>query len=141
MSGDYNLAKQGSAISLPPPQRCGMCRIELTTVSAHLNKDHCVRDLVQRVHFMREITAAQARQLNEIQHAIMATHRFAYAILAHFTTGLTAKLRKKVVRVVIERAEFERLPDGVAVTMTETENGSFEVVGVVPEKKAEAKPS
>jgi hypothetical protein len=123
-----------SKIAPPPLPTCKICGIELQATSAHFSKDQCIRDLQGRVRFLRQITATQAAQLQQESMAIVATHRFAYAILAHFTSGIKAKLTQKKVRAIISRSEFERLPDGAAVTMSETENGNFEVVGVIPEK-------
>lgn len=122
-----------ASLSLPPIKRCRLCGLELQGVSAHLNKDHCLRDLQQRVIFLRAITLKQAQEIDEMGNAIVATHRFAYAILHHLTEGGN--------RIVLQRPDFEQLPGGCAVTMEENEAGEYVIVGVVPAKKAEVKPS
>ncbi len=118
-----------SPIILAKVPTCKMCGLDLQNMSAHLSSAHCVRDLVSRVNFLRHITALQAKQLDESGQAVVATHRFAYAILHHLTEGGN--------RVVLSHTDFSELPSGVAVTMTPNEDGDFEVVGVVPEKKKE----
>lgn len=113
---------------------CRMCGIELPPMSTHLSTQHCVRDLSGRIKFMRQIMIEQAKQLTDMEQAVLATHRIAYAVLHHLTDGFG--------RLGLDRADLERLPSGCAVTMAELEDGSFEVVGVVPQKKeVEEKPA
>lgn len=127
------MSEDAPKIVAPPVPYCRMCGLELQAMSAHLSSAHCVRDMSNRIQFLRQITATQARELQAMGTTVMAVHRFAYAILHHLTEGRN--------RVVLSHTDFEQLPDGCAVTMTKNDDGDFDVVGVAPEAKKETAPA
>lgn len=111
---------------------CRLCNIELTGGQAHLSLQHCVKDLRDRVEFLRKITLGQAKELDWERTAIQATHRVAYIILSHFT---------KKGRVHIGRSKFEKVNSGAGITLSELPDGDFEVVAVLPDVKKQETPS
>lgn len=111
---------------------CKLCGIELAPGQGHLSKDHCIRDMAGRISFLRGITLGQAKELDWERTAIQATHRIAYILLSHFS---------KKGRVTLGRKVFESVDSGAGVTLTETENGSFEIVAVLPKDEKQEKPS
>ncbi len=108
---------------------CHLCGIEMNHGQVHISLQHCVKDLKDRVTFLRGVTLGQAKELDWERTAISATHRIAYILLEHFAPG--------DINVTLPRTKFETVDQGAGVTMTELENGDFKVVGVLPAKKEE----
>lgn len=110
-------------------RNCFMCGIELNHGQFHVSEKHCIKDLHERVVFLRNVTQGQAKELDWIRTAINATHRMAYILLEHFTENG---------RVTLPRKAFEAVDAGAGVTLTESIEGDFEVVAVVPKKEEAA---
>lgn len=115
---------------------CKLCGIEVTGSQVHLSLMHCTKDMAARIAFLRGVTLGQAKELDWERTAIQATHRMAYILLTQLVeTG----------RLTLPRAAFEKIHPGAGVTLSELENGDFEVVAVLPDEskknKTEEKPS
>ncbi len=112
-------------------RQCHLCGIEMNHGQVHITIEKCVKDLKDRVTFLRGVTLGMSKELDWERTAISATHRIAFILLDNL-----AKDR----RAVLPRNAFVTIDQGAGVTLTELPNGDFEIVGVLPEKKEE-KPS
>lgn len=108
---------------------CYICGLELNHGQVHISIERCVKDMRERIVFLRGVTLGQAKELDWERTAIKATHRVAYILLNALTKG------KSRGRAKLPRTAFEKIPEGAGITMTELDNGDFEVVGVLPDVK------
>lgn len=100
---------------------CGMCHIQLSPGEAHLSSQHCIRELVKRLQFLGGVCDKLNIEVDFERTAIQATHRLAWILLQTLSDG----------RLILGKEKFENVAAGAGVTMSETDNGDYEIVGVV----------
>ncbi len=106
---------------------CHLCGIEMNHGQVHISLEHCVKDLRERVVFLRGITQGQARELDWERTAIAAAHRVAFILINHFTEDG---------RVTLPKSLFVEVDPGAAITMVDhPEDLNYEVIAVKPAKQ------